>query len=184
MSAERFATVLALFFDLDDTLCAYWEASKHGLRVAFERLGPPGKTPDEMIEHWARSFRSFSPSLKASDWYPAYLKTGEPTRTEQMRLALLEVGVDDPRRAGELSRCYMEERDRALRLFPDVTMVLDRLQERFRLGLITNGPADVQRQEIATLGLDGRFDPVLIEGELGFGKPHASVFEQAARLVA
>src|SRR5579862_8239532 len=110
----NFESVRAVFFDLDDTLCAYWDASKIGMRRAFERFGPPGITVDEMIRHWAAAFREFSPTLKQTGWYDGYLKSGEPTRTEQMRLTLLRVGVTDPSRTAALSQAYFEERDRAL----------------------------------------------------------------------
>lgn len=178
-----FSSVRAVYFDLDDTLCAYWEASKAGMRRAFESHGPEGFTPEEMIQHWAATFREFSPTLKQTGWYEGYLKAGEPTRTEQMRLTLLRIGVVDDHRAAALSHAYMTERDAALRLFSDATEVLDRLRARYPLGLITNGPADIQRQEIATLGIGAYFDNIFIEGEMGEGKPNASVFSRAAAAV-
>lgn len=173
--------VKAIFFDLDDTLCAYWEASKLGMRRAFTEHGPKGFTVDEMIQHWAATFREFSPTLKQTGWYEGYLKQGEPTRTEQMRLTLLRMDVVDPDRATRLSQTYLEERDRALRLFGDSERVLTELRKTYPLGLMTNGPADVQRQEIATLGIGGYFDVILIEGEMGEGKPKPSVFARAAQ---
>lgn len=175
--------VKAVFFDLDDTLCGYWEASKHGMRRAFEEHGPEGYTVDEMIRHWAAAFREFSPTLKQTGWYDGYLKTGEPTRTEQMRLTLLRAGVPDDDRARRLSETYMVERDRALRLFVESESVLERLRGRYPLGLITNGPADVQRQEIATLGIESYFDFIFIEGEMGEGKPQPTVFARAVDAV-
>ncbi len=175
--------VRAIFFDLDDTLCAYWEASKFALFRAFEHHGPPGFTPQEMIKHWASAFRGFGPTLKQTGWYPIYLKTGEPTRTEQMRLALLEIGMVDDARAAKLSQAYAEERDRALRLFEETEPVLKTLHGRYPLGLITNGPADVQRQEVETLKLTHYFDTILIEGEMGEGKPAKAVFDRAERSV-
>jgi putative hydrolase of the HAD superfamily len=177
------SAVRAIYFDLDDTLCAYWEASKIGMRRAFEEHGPEGFTPEEMIQHWAAAFRQFSPTLKQTGWYEGYLKEGEPTRTEQMRLTLLRVGVVDEVRASSLSQTYMQERDRALRLFSDSLNVLAELKGRYPLGLITNGPADIQRQEIATLGIAEFFDHVFIEGEMGEGKPNQSVFERARSAV-
>jgi putative hydrolase of the HAD superfamily len=172
-----------VFFDLDDTLCAYWDAAKAGLRRAFEEHGPPGVPVETMVRHWAAAFRHFSPALKESRWYDTYLKCGEPTRTEQMRLALLEAAINDPERAKLLGDAYAVARDRALQLFPDAIEVLEWLQPRFPLGLITNGPADVQRQEIITLGIQKYFDHILIEGEMGEGKPLQSVFRHAERLV-
>ncbi len=171
--------VHTVVFDLDDTLCGYWEASKVGLRSAFEKHPIVGQTPDSMIRNWGLAFRKFSPTLKQTGWYETYLQKGEPTRTEQMRLALLEVGIHDEVLAKSLSETYAEERDRALRLFPDTLLVLDELRDRFPLGLITNGPADIQRQEIRTLLIESYFDPILIEGEMGIGKPHRQVFQAA-----
>jgi putative hydrolase of the HAD superfamily len=173
--------VSAVFFDLDDTLCAYWVAAKAGLRSAFEHAAIPGKSPDEMAEHWAEAFRAFYPALKPEGWYEAYLKSGEPTRTELMRRTLLLAGIDDPELARRIGDRYAEERLRALALFPDAGPIVEWLGERYRLGLITNGPADVQNDEIDALGIRGRFDVILIEGELGFGKPNSEIFRIAER---
>ena len=182
---ERTATkvltdVQVVFFDLDDTLCGYWEASKAALRHTFETFHFEGHSPEEMVEHWAVAFRDFSPGLKASNWYASYLRKGEPTRTEQMRLTLLQIGIDDPVKAKEVSDFYAAERNRSLKLFPEAKEVLEKLKSRYPLGLITNGPADIQRQEIATLGIGHYFDHVYIEGEMGRGKPLPEVFDMIA----
>jgi len=166
-----------IFFDLDDTLCGYWEASKIALRRAFDMHGPEGHTVEEMVQHWAATFREFSPGLKRTGWYEGYLKKGEPTRTEQMRLTLKRVGIDDEDQARRLSDSYAEERNLNLQLFADALQVLEKLKQCFTLGLITNGPADVQRQEIATLGIAHYFKHIYIEGEMGRGKPLPEVFE-------
>lgn len=182
MAKER-AGIKAIFFDLDDTLCAYWEASKIGLREAFLKHGPPDISPEQMMESWAGAFREFSPTLKQSGWYEGYCVSGEPTRTEQMRLTLERIGIDDHKMASKLSESYRRERNRALRLFPETEEVLEALHRHYPLGLITNGPADIQREEIETLGIGLYFDHILIEGEMGEGKPLPSVFERAADLV-
>ena len=183
MSAAPFSKVKAIFFDLDDTLCQYWEAARAGLFQAFEQAGPPGFTAEEMVGHWAKAFRVFLKEIHHPDWYPRYLKEGEITRTEQMRRTLAEINVVDDDRANKLSQIYMEERDSRLRLFEDAIEVLDLLKGRYSLGLITNGPADVQRQEITTLKIQDYFDAVLIEGEMGEGKPKLTVFRRAESCV-
>jgi len=169
----------AVVFDLDDTLCGYWDASKKALRQTFAELDLPGQTPESMVRHWAEAFREFAPTLKQTQWYEVYLKEGQPTRTEQMRRTLAKAGCDDPDQARKVGDRYGELRDCYLELFPDARTVLDRLAQRWPLGLMTNGPADIQRQEIATCGLDGMFELVLIEGEQGEGKPNVSVFKKA-----
>jgi HAD superfamily hydrolase (TIGR01549 family) len=175
--------IKAIYFDLDDTLCGYWAASSKALLEAFETHKPGNYTPDEMIEHWAAAFREFIPEIKTEKWYPAYLANGEVTRTEQMRRALAHAGIPNDALASEISETYMRKRNAHLRLFPDVVEVLDVLVKKYPLGLITNGPADIQRMEIEQLGIGHYFKNFFIEGEVGFGKPELEVFRRAATAV-
>lgn len=179
-----FSSVRAIYFDLDDTLCGYWEASTKALRQTFDTHAPGQLATDVLIDHWAAAFREFIPEIKSERWYADYLKRGEITRTEQMRRALNKAGLDDEAMANQLSQTYLECRDRNLALFPDALFVLDRLKALYPLGLITNGPADVQRMEILTLGIGQYFSNFFIEGEVGFGKPEAEVFRRAAAAVS
>lgn len=179
MSSPDFSKVRAVYFDLDDTLCAYWEAARIGLRKAFDQHGPPGYTSEELIQYWGIAFREFAPSLKKTEWYARYLCDGGSTRLEQMRRTLVHANCGDLHVAQKLADVYAEERDAHLRLFDDALATLIALKPKYPLGLITNGPADVQRQEIATLSIGRFFDHVFIEGELGFGKPEPEVFRRA-----
>lgn len=181
--APDLSKVRAVYFDLDDTLCGYWDASKAALRKTFSAHGPEGFTPEEMVVHWANAFRDFAPRLRELGLFEIYLKNGEPTRTEQMRRTLDQAGIVDEARAQALSETYMRERDAGLRLFHDAIAVLDILKARYPLGLITNGPADIQRQEVNTLGIESYFQNIYIEGEMGVGKPDPSVFARAAAAV-
>ena len=181
---ERFSNVKAIFFDLDDTLCGYWLASKAGLRATFEKNPVPGKTTEEMIHAWGETFREYSPELKEkTKLYHEYLTSGTVTRTHQMQLTLLALGIDDMELAKTLGDSYMFERDRNLKLFPDAIEVLEALHGKYPLGLITNGPADIQNQEVDTLGIRHYMDNIFIEGELRIGKPNQIVFDQAAESV-
>lgn len=176
---SSFSEVKGIYFDLDDTLCLYWEASKAGLRKTFSVLHPPGFEVEQLMTAWSEAFCHFAPTLKDTEWYPIYLKDARPPRTELMRRTLDLLGIQDDELSDALGQIYAEERDRSLRLFSDAIPVLEELSRRFPLGLITNGPADVQRQEIATLGIGKYFSHVFIEGELGEGKPRESVFRRA-----
>ncbi|MBS1721589.1 MAG: HAD family hydrolase [Armatimonadetes bacterium] len=179
----RLQGVKAVYFDLDDTLCGYWDAAKAGLRAAFDVQPVPGKTTDEMIEAWAKEFRRFAHELKTSHWYEIYLTQGAITRVQLINETLAAIGMQDPELAWRIGDAYGVERDKRLKLFPESKEVLSALHQHFPLGLITNGPADVQRQEIETLGIGDYFDHVFIEGEMGIGKPHASVMRRAENAV-
>jgi putative hydrolase of the HAD superfamily len=175
--------IRAVFFDLDDTLCGYWEASKRALRETFEHHRPGGCDAETLLREWAAAFRVFLPEVKRAPWYEAYLVSGEPTRTELMRRTLERLAIHDPTMATELSSTYSKLRNSYLELFPEAIEVIEALKGRYSMGLITNGPADTQRMEIDALDIAGHFEHIFIEGVLGFGKPDRRVFETAEQAV-
>jgi putative hydrolase of the HAD superfamily len=71
-------------------------------------------------------------------------------------------------------------------LFPEVEEALTALKDQgFRLGLVTDGPASVQRRKIAALDLERRMDVIVCTDELGAGyaKPSNVPFEVATTLL-
>jgi putative hydrolase of the HAD superfamily len=91
-------------------------------------------------------------------------------------------GETDPRTAGALAGIYAERRRAAWRLFPEAADFLARLRElRVPLALVTNGDARHQRDKIARHDLARWFDVILIEGEMGYGKPDEAVYREALR---
>ena len=178
---ERLSKVKAIYFDLDDTLCGYWDASKTGLRETFELVPIPGVTTDHAIHAWGAVFQAFAGQLKGiEELYDAYLTSGERTRTHQMQLTLAALDIEDDELTQRLSQTYMARRDANLKLFPDALEVLEKLSQSYRIGLITNGPADIQNQEIDTTGIRKYLSAIFIEGEQRIGKPEKIVFDRAA----
>lgn len=170
--------IRAVYFDLDDTLCAYWAASAKGLREAFQEAEID---PDIGIAEWRTVFPTFAKEIKTDAWYAHYLESGEKTRTEHLRRTLERLSRNEEHLASRISERYAHLRNEYLVLFPDALPLLESLQSRFPLGVITNGPADIQRQEIARLGIERFFGQVLIEGEFKLGKPNPEIFEAAER---
>jgi putative hydrolase of the HAD superfamily len=64
-----------------------------------------------------------------------------------------------------------------MRLFVDAEELLVYLSTTdIRVGVVTNGPADFQREKLDALGLSGCIDGVVVSGECGLAKPDAAVF--------
>jgi putative hydrolase of the HAD superfamily len=96
--------------------------------------------------------------------------------------ALEVCGETDPRTAAAIAELYAERRRAAWRLFPEAAAFLARLREqRVPLALVTNGDARHQRDKIARHDLARWFDAILIEGEMGYGKPDEKVYREALR---
>ncbi|MFE3636631.1 HAD family hydrolase [Streptomyces sp. NPDC059168] len=63
---------------------------------------------------------------------------------------------------------------------PDIVEALDQLHEaRWRLGILTNGAADIQRAKIAAAGIAEAVDAIVISEEIGARKPEADAFHVA-----
>lgn len=62
-------------------------------------------------------------------------------------------------------------------LYPGVLSMLRRLASRMRLGLLTDGLADVQRNKVEALGLESELDAVVCSGDVGLSKPDPRLYE-------
>ncbi|MEH3021488.1 MAG: HAD-IA family hydrolase [Pseudomonas oryzihabitans] len=167
-------TIRLVTFDLDDTL---WEiapvihSAEALLRDWFAEAAPRlGSVP---VEHlWAIRDR-----LLQQD-------AGLRHRVSELRRrvihqALLDAGYDEPE-AGQLAEAgfavYLAARQQVT-LFEDVHPTLERLADRYTLGVLTNGNADVH-----TIGLADYFRFALSAEQLGIGKPDPTPFREALRL--
>lgn len=162
-------TLKLVLFDLDDTLCDYAGARAVRLRLAFSAAFAAASVspPNDMEALIAESIML------------------HPHGTDHFADLLARHGVTDPDAVAAARRWYQTNRFHGLRLFPDAleTLALVRAAGMSRkVGLITNGPADIQRAKIELLDLMRLVDFALISGELGIAKPDPAIFQEALRL--
>jgi putative hydrolase of the HAD superfamily len=101
-------------------------------------------------------------------------------RLQIVKTSLVDLGIDNPALAMKISDTYHSQREAGVRVFPDALDTVRWLrQQGRRLALVTNGAADAQRSKVIRFGLQDLFDLVLIEGEVGFGKPDPRIYAQA-----
>jgi HAD superfamily hydrolase (TIGR01549 family) len=158
-----------VLFDLDDTLCDYAGARVVRLRKAFSLAL---ESQDSM----------FSIDL---DELIAESLAIHPHGTDHFEDLFRRHGIVDKRAAEIAKAWYRQNRFYCLSLFADATETLDavrRLLPRRTIGMITNGPTDVQRAKIDMFGLESKVDFILISEEFGVGKPDPSIFAEALKL--
>jgi len=101
-------------------------------------------------------------------------------RREVVRLAFANLGIADTATANELADAYGTEMDNRTALLPGAMDALRHWQNnRVLLALLTNGSSDIQRRKIHRFRLGSLFKAIVIEGELGCGKPDERVFLHA-----
>ncbi len=187
----------AILFDLDDTLIVDEEISKSAME-ATARLA--AKLHDADPGRFLIDARRISQALWLANPVLDYCANIGITAEEclwgefagqssdltalrswsmDFRTALFDAVLREqslPGDDGSLAVHFADSRRRLQRLMPDARETLTRLKPSFRIGLLTNGAPDLQRDKIAASGLAPFFDAVAVSGEHGIGKPKPEIF--------
>lgn len=157
--------VRAVTFDLDGTLCTYRRSPGEVLAVAFDRVGVDPLFP---VEAYYERFDEF-----------AERADGMADLRERCFRALAADRGHDAETGTAVARAFAAERDhRDVVACPGAREAVERLSA-YRLGVVTNGPADAQRAKIEGLGLSDVFEVVVPVGGATPAKPAVEPFERA-----
>ena len=165
-----------ILFDLDDTLCDYASARALRLRLALARDHHGGTPLPETVDVERMVADSLAMHPHGADHFPELFRRH---------------GVADPAIAEAAAAWYRANRFHGLTLFPDAISTIATLRDAtnpgggavFRgIGVITNGPAEVQRAKVELLAIEQVVDFVVISGEFGVAKPDPRIFAEALRL--
>jgi putative hydrolase of the HAD superfamily len=173
----------ALLFDLDDTI----------VRESAGAENLWGELCDAFAARaGVEALALHTAVLAARDWF-----WDDPAREKRGRLAMpwarravaeeafRRLGLRNLATAHALGDAFTRTRNERMDFFTGARETLLELRTRgHRLALLTNGGAVFQREKIERFALAPLFDAILVEGELGFGKPDPRVFERALRALA
>jgi putative hydrolase of the HAD superfamily len=187
----------AFLFDLDDTLIVEESFAKESLRESVRAIS--GNRPDDEVETvvldavrapwctgpyypicfelgiasweglWA-TFEGGHPILDAvRDWVPSF-------RAEAWSAVAAALWQHDPDIEAEMERIFRNRQRSGHPAISGAYQIVEALASEYPVGLVTNGPPDVQRLKLEQAGLTNLFESVVISGELGYGKPDPRVF--------
>jgi putative hydrolase of the HAD superfamily len=168
-----------LLIDLDDTILddsgsvdACW---MHACRTYEARV--PGVTAERLYEAVRQAGEWFWSDAERHRLGRLHL---EAARAEVVALALDKLGQPDRQLAAAIADVYSRLREDGMQPLPDAIETVRWLRAcGVRLALLTNGGADPQRRKLERFGLTDAFDVVLVEGEVGFGKPDERIYRLA-----
>jgi HAD superfamily hydrolase (TIGR01509 family) len=169
--------VQAVFFDLDGTLIDDYAAALRCAEAACRHFenGVPGLDPAAVTETYVAVANAY--------WKNRWTSGVQDDRTYRVNLweaALKKHAIGVPGLADQIATLYTALRARAAVPFEDALPVVEALIDRgYRLAVITNGPADIQRYKLGLVGLDDYFDAVIASSDYGAGKPERVIFEAA-----
>jgi putative hydrolase of the HAD superfamily len=169
----------ALFLDLDDTILNDSGNVDDCWRVACTTHCTPSSGIDPAVVKQAID--------KTREWFwsdPERHREGRldlnSARRRIVETSLRDLGIDRPELASRIAQTFIAERGAGGPPFPKAVETVRWFRQRgCRLALLTNGSGPTQRDKIVHFGLMELFDLILIEGELGYGKPDRRVYARA-----
>ena len=174
----------AITFDLDDTLWHNGPVMAHAEPTHYRWLAEQidthrGPTATPLAEAFPlEAYQSLRASLMQR--YPLSRGDHSWIRERAMYELLIEHGLstEEAQRWARAGFEYNMELRHAITPYPEVVPMFEAWARRYRLGVITNGNADVRR-----LGLGHHFDVIILAGEMHAPKPDSRPFLTAvARL--
>lgn len=156
----------AVLFDVDDTLCEYRRDVPELLAASFEEVG-------------------VDPFFAAEDYFGRYDRFVDDSDDmydlrERCFADLAREAGRDPELGEALADAYADERDHGnVRPLDGAVEAVERLRETHRVGVVTNGAPEMQREKLAALGLADAFETVVYGGYDAPAKPAPDPFHAA-----
>lgn len=155
-----------VLFDLDNTLLDFSKAERIALRAALERMGV--RHNDRMLDRYS--------VLNGEQW--KLLELGKLNREEvkvgRFELLFREYGLDCS--AKETTEIYEKLLEIGHYFMDGTPELLEQLYPKYRLYIVTNGTASVQKCRLKSAEIEKYFSGVFISEEIGFDKPTIEYF--------
>jgi putative hydrolase of the HAD superfamily len=190
----------AVLFDLDDTLIVEASFAKESLRESVKPISGNRKG-DEVETIVLDSIRSV---WYAGPYYPVCLELGIASweglwatfqgghpmldglrdwapsfRTEAWSAVAAAFWHRDADVEAEMERIFCDRQRGGHPAISGARQLVESLTSEYSVGLVTNGPPDVQRLKLEQAELTDLFRSIVISGERGHGKPDPRVFALA-----
>jgi putative hydrolase of the HAD superfamily len=149
-------TIKAVIFDLDDTLYDEKEFVKSGFKVVSSYMAKKCDLDEEKFYNLLLSVFS------------------EKGRNNVFDLALKKLNMHEKGIVAEMVRIYREHFPN-ITLFREAQKLLPELKKEYRLGLVTDGIKEVQKNKVEALNIESLFDVITYAVEFG-GKNNAEPF--------
>ncbi len=168
-----------LCFDLDGTIVDSHTRPELLRQVCLDVAASLRLDGETLADAHAATWDAYWVDIQ-DDWWAGRISNADMTR-ETWRRTLASLGTEASDE--ELDRLVSLDHAAARRShhrFPDVLAALQSVRDAgFRIGVVTNGGGDLQREKLRDTGLEDAFEVVVVSGELGIAKPDPRIFERA-----
>ncbi|MCX7786212.1 MAG: YjjG family noncanonical pyrimidine nucleotidase [Spirochaetes bacterium] len=159
-----------ILFDADGTLFDYEKAEDTALEAALGEEGVPYRR-----EEHRDVYRAINQEL-----WELFEKGGiqaAELRVERFKRFSLATGI--PLDPVSISRRYLKHLAEGAYLYEGVECLLQELKRKYKIGLVTNGLKEVQRNRFAKTPLPQYMSCIIVSDEVGLQKPDPAIFRMA-----
>ncbi|MBT3208853.1 MAG: noncanonical pyrimidine nucleotidase, YjjG family [Bacteroidetes bacterium] len=171
-------TYNTIFFDLDRTIWDFDTNSKNTLQELIENNGLSAVFGS--FEEFYNIYKKVNDSLWAK--YRDGKIEKEILSWKRFYDTFLKFGLDDIEIAKIFGLGYVSLSPTKTKLFPHSHEVLEYLENKYTLYIITNGFSEVQYEKIKNCRLGGYFSDIFTSEEIGVKKPDAKIFNHAVEI--
>lgn len=165
-----------IFFDLDHTLWDFERCSCETLEELFETYQLSALAPITSAR-FVETFRNINRNLWTL-YSSGQISQQELRKTRFIRI-LNELNIDDVSVAQRLADEYIYLCPQKPHLLPYAREVLEYLQDKYVLHIITNGFADIQEVKMQSASITGFFKEIITSEKAGCQKPNRKIFDFA-----
>jgi len=165
-----------IFFDLDHTI---WDFDKNAqetlneLYISHELDELGCGTVEEFINRYTENNHEL--------WRQYHLGniTKETLRSERFNKTFLQLGIDPEKVPNQFEDDYVRITPTKTNLFSGTEKVLNYLQQKYTLHIISNGFKESTLMKMSVCNLNPYFENVIISEDVGANKPDQRIFEFA-----
>ena len=170
-----------IFFDLDHTLWDFDTNSKHTLWELFLKY----KFPDKLKNNFEAFYKKF---LEVNFIYWEKYRTGQISkdqlRTERFPLIFNSFDFFDETIIQQVAADYVIYGPQKSGLIDFARELLDYLNRKYSLHIITNGFTEVQYIKMQSSGIFSSFNQIITSENAGFKKPDTGIFNYALNSIS
>ena len=146
----------AIVFDLDGTLLKFTREYENVLRDTFTET--VGHSKQEWIDEYNKLFYENFENINERPYHKSFL----------------QLDIDYPSRV--LVDTLQEKEIEMCEVPKNCKKILDRLAKDYKVGVLTNGVVEWQKQKIKNYNMYKYFDDVIVSYETGYHKPNLNVY--------
>jgi putative hydrolase of the HAD superfamily len=168
-----------ILFDLDHTLWDYELNSRETLLELFHQHDLPSKGVYD-FDNFFHQFRVVNTELW--DLYDNGKIDSHVIRNERFRKIFQFFYLFDDALCQQVSHDYLNTCPTKGNLMPHALDVLDYLNEKYTLTIITNGFEEIQNRKLSSSKITSYFNHIITSQQAGCKKPSREIFDYALRL--